>query len=153
MTVAEHRQAWRKWLHRCWQHARRWGVLGGLVLASGATAADAAPAHWMAYAAQAGEALSQRLSRADDPRVARLQSRLAERDDPAAAVTVSLWIDATGTIVDSRFDSLGDAGADADLRALLGATALPSAPPPDMRQPVNLGLALVPPVAGDAPTR
>lgn len=151
-AVAEHTYGWRARLHRWWQQARRWSVLGGLVVASAATAAEAAPSHWMAYAAQAGDVLSQRLSRADDPRVERLQARLAERTDPAAALTVSLWIDATGTITDSRFASLGDAVADADLRALLTATPLPAAPPPDMRQPVNLGLTLAPPAEGAATT-
>lgn len=143
IVAAEQGRTWRQWL-------RRWGALAGLVVASAATAGDAAPAHWMAYAAQAGEVLSQRLSRAGDPRVERLQAHLAERNDPTATLTVSLWIDATGTITDSRFDSLGDAAADADLRALLAATPLPSAPPADMRQPLNLGLTLATPAAGDA---
>jgi len=64
---------------------------------------------------------------------------------------VSLWIDATGNIIDSRFASLGDAAADAELRALLSAAPLPVAPPPDMRQPLNLGLSLIPTAAGDTP--
>jgi hypothetical protein len=66
-------------------------------------------------------------------------------------LTVSLWIDAGGTITDSRFASLGDAVAEADLRALLRDTPLP-APPPDMRQPLNLGLSLAPPAEGAATT-
>ena len=151
-VVAVHTHAWRQRLQRWWRQARRWGVLGGLVVASGATAADAAPAHWMAYAAQAGEVVSQRLGDPADPRVERLQARLAERGDPAASLTVSLWIDASGTITDSRFVSLGDAVADADLRALLRDTPLPAAPPPDMRQPLNLGLSLAPPAEGAATT-
>jgi hypothetical protein len=151
MAVTQPTHVWRQRLHRWWQHARHWSVLGGLVLAGGVTAADGAPAQWMAYAAQAGEVLSQRLSDIADPRVERLQARLAERSEPSAAVTVSVWIDATGTITDSRFDSLGDAAADADLRAVLRATRLPSAPPPDMRQPLNLGLSLIPTAAGDIP--
>jgi len=150
-AVAEHTYGWKERLHRWWQRAHRWSVLGGLVVAGAATAADAAPAHWMAYAAQSGEALSQRLSNTGDPRVERLQARLAERKDPGAALTVSLWIDATGNIIDSRFASLGDAAADAELRALLSAAPLPVAHPPDMRQPLNLGLSLIPTAAGDTP--
>jgi len=150
-AVAEHRYGWRARLHRWWQQARRWSVLGGLVVAGAATAADAAPAHWMAYAAQSGEVLSQRLSNTGDPRVERLQARLAERKDAGAALTVSLWIDTTGNIIDSRFASLGDAVADAELSALLSAAPLPAAPPPDMRQPLNLGLSLIPTAAGDTP--
>lgn len=151
MAVTQPTHVWRQRLHRWWQHARHWSVLGGLVLAGGVTAAEGAPAHWMAYAAQAGEVLSQRLSDIADPRIERLQARLAERSEPSAAVTVSVWIDATGTITDSRFVSLGDAAADADLRAVLRATRLPSAPPPDMRQPLNLGLSLIPTAAGNTP--
>jgi len=151
-AVAEHTYGWKERLHRWWQRARRWSVLGGLVVAGAATAADAAPAHWMAYAAQSGEALSQRLSNTGDPRVERLQARLAERKDPGAALTVSLWIEATGNIIDSRFASLGDAAADAELRALLSAAPLPVAPPPDMRQPLTLGRSLIPPAAGGTPS-
>lgn len=108
--------------------------------------------HWMAYANQTSETLAQQLARADDPRVERLQAWLAGRRDAATAtLTVSLWIDESGRITDSRFVSLGDAAVDADLRGLLNSTPLPSAPPTDMRQPLNLGLSLQPAV--DVPSR
>ena len=149
--MAEHAGGWSQRVRQWWRQARRWGVLGALAVAGSAAAADAIPAHWMAYANLTSETLAQQLARADDPRVERLQAWLAGRGEAATAtLTVSLWIDENGRITDSRFVSLGDAAVDADLRGLLNSAPLPSAPPADMRQPLNLGLSLQPAV--DAPS-
>lgn len=131
----------RRWLAA----AMAWGVLGA------ATAAAAeVPAHWLAYARQAGETLQQRLADGSAT-VAELHGWMErsatwpQRQDP---VVVKLWIDAGGAIERSEFASLGDTDADAALTTLLRSTRL-ARPPADMRQPLVLGLSLRE-VEGDA---
>lgn len=144
---------WGQWW--LWARVRGFLVLGGLA-AAGAAAAAAAPqqipATWLAYAAQASDALGQRLARSEDADVARFQAWLQQHPHAAHAevLAVSLWIDGNGTIIRSQFASLGDAQADADLRALLASTRLPTAPPSQMRQPLRLGLSLQPTEEADA---
>ena len=128
---------------------RRWwrplaSLLGLLALGSGPVAAQEAPAHWMAYAASVGGQLQQRLQQPEDPHVQRVLAWMqAQPATPAPApLVVSVWIAADGRISKLEFDSLGDAGVDADLRATLQAAPLTEAPPTDMRQPLRLGLAL-----------
>ena len=110
------------------------------------TAEPAVPATWQAYAGSASTALAERLARTDDPRVVRLQAFLQQHPTtaPATPLVVSLWIDAGGTVIRSHFTSLGDAQADADLRAVLDHAPLPGPPPPGMRQPLRLGLGVQP---------
>ncbi len=141
---------WGQW--RLWARVRGFLVLGGLAAASAAAAAPPQiPAAWLAYAAQASDALGQRLARSDDADVVRFQTWLQQHPHAAHAevLAVSLWIDGNGTITRSQFASLGDAQVDADLRALLASTRLPSAPPPEMRQPLRLGLSLQPDADAD----
>lgn len=61
---------WGQW--RLWARVRGFLVLGGLAAASAAAAAPPQiPATWLAYAAQASDALGQRLARSEDADVAR----------------------------------------------------------------------------------
>ncbi|WP_079224768.1 MULTISPECIES: hypothetical protein [Stenotrophomonas] len=129
--------------------ARRWwrplaSLLGLLALGSGPVAAQEAPAHWMAYAAAVGGQLQQRLQQPGDPHVQRVLEWMQAQPASAtpAPLVVSVWIAGDGRIEKLEFDSLGDAGVDADLRTTLQAMPLAEAPPADMRQPLRLGLAL-----------
>ncbi|MBD3683120.1 hypothetical protein H3005_14720 [Stenotrophomonas sp. Br8] len=119
-------------------------LLGLLALGSASVSAQDAPAHWMAYAASVSGELQQRLQQEQDPRAQRLLAWLQEYPDTPTPLVVSVWIARDGAISKLEFDSLGDAQVDADLRATLQATALPAAPPKDMRQPLRLGLVLQP---------
>ena len=135
------------WQWRGGARIRGWLVLAGLAAAgTGSSAEPAVPATWQAYAGSASSALAERLARTDDPRVVRLQAFLQQNPDTASAapLVVSLWIDAGGTVIRSQFASLGDAQADADLRAVLDHAPLPGPPPPGMRQPLRLGLGMQP---------
>lgn len=135
------------WQWRGWARLRGWLLLGGLAATSSAGSTESpVPGPWLAYATSASTALAQRLARSEDQRVARLQAFLQQHPDTALTDTlaVSLWIDERGQITRSQFTSLGDAQADADLRALLDHAALPGPPPPGMRQPLRLGLSLQP---------
>jgi hypothetical protein len=96
----------------------------------------------MAYAATAGSELQQRLQQEQDPKVQRVLAWLQAHPQMPTPLPVSLWIAADGRIAKLEFDSLGDAQADADLRATLQSAPLSSAPPADMRQPLRLGLVL-----------
>ncbi|GAB3056648.1 YbaB/EbfC family DNA-binding protein [Stenotrophomonas tumulicola] len=109
------------------------------------------PEHWISFATMAGEHLQARLGSAPDTLIARLQQRTdaAHTGEAARQLVVRLWIADDGKITRSDFDSLGDARVDADLRALLAAEPLPQAPPPDMLQPLVLGLKLQPSADAD----
>ena len=127
---------------------RRWwrslaAVFGALALGSASVSAQDAPAHWMAYAATVGGQLQQRLQLEQDPQAQRVLEWLQAHPDTPTPLPVSVWIAADGRISKLEFDSLGDRQVDADLRAALLAAPL-QAPPPDMRQPLRLGLALEP---------
>ncbi|MDH0172256.1 hypothetical protein N7367_12470 [Stenotrophomonas sp. GD04145] len=129
---------------------RRWwrplaSLIGLLALGgAGAVSAEEAPPHWMAYAATAGSELQQRLQQEQNPKVQRVLAWLQTHPQVPTPLPVSLWIAADGRISKLEFDSLGDAQADADLRATLQSAPLSSAPPADMRQPLRLGLVLQP---------
>lgn len=118
-------------------------VFGALALGSASVSAQDAPAHWMAYAAAVGGQLQQRLQQEQDPQAQRVLEWLQAHPDTPAPLPVSVWIAADGRISKLEFDSLGDRQVDADLRAALLAAPL-QAPPPDMRQPLRLGLVLEP---------
>lgn len=124
---------------------RRWlaAVLAWSAVGAASAAPAEIPAHWLAYAQQAGMTLQQRLAE-ENVTTTELHGWMErsaaqpQRQDP---IVVRLWIDASGEVERSEFDSLGDAGADAALRALLRGTPL-AQPPADMRQPLVLGLSL-----------
>ena len=113
-----------------------------------AVCAPPVPRHWLDYAGAASQQFQAWLGDADDERVQRLHAWLQQRDTndrlmgQAIPVVVQLWIAPDGTVHRLQFDSLGQAQADEDLRALL-LRRLP-APPADMRQPLVLRLSLDP---------
>jgi hypothetical protein len=106
------------------------------------------PQHWISYAALASNQLQSSLSDPANDTVVRLhvamQARLLKEGQPMppAPVVVRVWVATTGKIDRVAFDSLGDAQADTDLRALLTAEPLVEPPPGDMRQPMVLQLVL-----------
>jgi hypothetical protein len=72
-----------------------------------------------------------------------LDIRGAEGDSGAQGertILVRVWIDPDGRVGRVVFDSLGNAQADAALRTLLTAHAIPGAPPQDMPQPIRIRL-------------
>lgn len=116
--------------------------------ASSEVQAQSAPQHWLDYARSASSQFQIWLSDGTDERVMHLHAWLQQRDTndrligvPTPVVT-QVWIARDGQVQRIEFASLGEAQADADLRALLS-RRLP-APPPDMRQPVVLQLSLDP---------
>lgn len=139
----------------------RWGrlrlALGwlGLGLASAAApvvataqAQQQVPQHWISYANLAGNQLQSSLSDPASDTVVRLhawmQARMLKEGQPVPPppVVVRVWVAASGKVERVAFDSLGDAQADTDLRALLTAQPLAEPPPRDMRQPMVLQLTL-----------
>ncbi|WP_143012422.1 TonB C-terminal domain-containing protein [Variovorax sp. EL159] len=106
------------------------------------------PQHWISYANLAGNQLQSSLSDPANETVVRLHAWMQERmlkegqSAPPTPVVVRVWVAANGKVERVAFDSLGNAQADADLRALLTAQPLAEAPPRDMRQPMVLQLTL-----------
>lgn len=122
-------------------------LLAGSALAAAmsvAHAQEAIPAHWIAYAQLTGNELQARLSEGTGDLISRLHAWLYKRHDQGGAhpVNVRIWISPQGWVEKTEFESLGDAQADADLRAILSARPLPEPPPPDMQQPMVLQLTL-----------
>lgn len=110
-----------------------------------ASAQQAAPVHWVSYAALAGGELQHRLSEGSGELVTRLHAWLEQSRDgrmQAGQWVVRIWISAQGNIERAEFETLGSVQADADLRAVLAGKPLSAPPPPDMRQPLVLGLSL-----------
>ena len=103
---------------------------------------------WPASGLLAGNQLQSSLSDPANETVVRLHAWMQERmlkegqPVPPAPVVVRVWVAANGKVERVAFDSLGNAQADADLRALLTAQPLAEAPPRDMRQPMVLQLTL-----------
>ena len=132
-------------------------LAGATCLAASLAAGLAAPAHaatapaaWTEYAGGLAQRIAARLARADDPVAGRLHAFLDAQaaSQPGAApprVVARVWVGADGAVTDARFASLGDAGADADLRAVLLGLGTGPTPPADMAQPVTLRLALATP--------
>lgn len=141
---------------------RRWGWFGMLIVAAGllggsatgwaqtsagAKAAAAIPQPWLAYAQLAGRQFQAWLE-SDGAQANELHQFLEQRilhpvgDVPPAAITVRAWFGDDGRVTRVAFDSLGDAKADDDLRALLTAHPMTEAPPPDMPQPLRVRLGL-----------
>lgn len=137
-------------LRRGWGRLLRACGLVGLALAATGTpvlAQTPVPQHWISYANLAGNQLQSTLSDPADAVVQRLhawlQARLLrEGAPPPPPLVVRVWVAADGRVERVAFESLGDAQADADLRALLTAQPLSEPPPRDMRQPMVLQLTL-----------
>ncbi|MCY1205495.1 hypothetical protein D3C87_930990 [compost metagenome] len=140
---------------RGWRRLRL--ALGGLGLGLSAAAAPLAasaqaqpqvPQHWISYANLASNQLQSSLSDPASDTVVRLHTWMQERmlkegqPVPPAPVVVRVWVAGSGKVERVAFDSLGDAQADTDLRALLTAQPLAEPPPRDMRQPMVLQLTL-----------
>jgi hypothetical protein len=117
------------------------------------------PQTWIAYAQIVGEQFQRSLEAYDDTSNelhAFLEDRMqhAPADTIPSTVTVRAWIGNDGAVTRVAFDSLGDAQADNDLRALLMAHAIGMSPPADMRQPLRVRLVLeakpdAPPTSGN----
>jgi hypothetical protein len=105
------------------------------------------PQTWIAYAQIVGEQFQRSLEAYDDTANelhAFLEDRMqhAPADTIPSMVTVRAWIGNDGAVTRVAFESLGDAQADNDLRALLMAHAIGVSPPADMRQPLRVRLVL-----------
>ncbi|SFQ38512.1 hypothetical protein SAMN05216567_11516 [Variovorax sp. OK605] len=125
------------------------GLAGAAVpMATMAQTQQQVPQHWVSYANLAGNQLQSSLSDPASDTVVRLhawmQARMLKEGQPIppAPVVVRVWVAPNGKIDRVAFDSLGDAQADTDLRALLTAQPLAEPPPRDMRQPMVLQLTL-----------
>ena len=123
--------------------------LGAVSSASGQAPAQPFPQHWMRYAQLASTQLQARLDDHADAAALRLQGWMQDRllprqaaPHPAASLVMRVWLAPSGRVERVEFDSLGNAQADADLRAVLMTQALSEPPPPDMRQPMVMELAL-----------
>lgn len=149
------RLAWRS----SWRRVRYVLQLVGLGLAVSAAPAPATaqglakagspPQHWISYAQLASNQFQAWLSDPGNDTVVRLhgwwQERMLSGGPIIAAVptvVVRVWVAASGQVERLEFPSLGQAQADADLRSLLTAQALSEPPPPDMKQPMVMELAL-----------
>lgn len=110
--------------------------------------AQAIPQHWISYAELVGNQLQDRLGDAQNEAVVRLHGWMQERilkegqASPPAPLIVRLWIAVDGGVRRLEFASLGQAQADADLRAVLTTEPLSEPPPRDMLQPMVLQLSL-----------
>ena len=105
------------------------------------------PQTWITYAQTVGEQFQRSLEAYDDTANelhAFLEDRMqhAPADTIPSMVTVRAWIGNDGSVTRVAFDSLGDAQADNDLRAVLMAHAIGVSPPADMRQPLRVRLVL-----------
>jgi len=105
------------------------------------------PQTWIAYARIVGEQFQHSLEAYDDTANelhAFLEDRMqhAPADTIPSMVTVRAWIGNDGSVTRVAFDSLGDAQADNDLRAVLMAHAIGVSPPADMRRPLRVRLVL-----------
>lgn len=126
---------------------------GLAVSAAPASAAPAVPQEWRIYADVAGDQLAARLGDPADAAAVRLHAWLSENFrehvqdhalEPGRRVpsfVVQVWVAPSGQVRRVEAATLGHVQADADLRAVLTARPLP-APPPHMRLPMVLELAL-----------
>ncbi|CAB3755253.1 YbaB/EbfC family DNA-binding protein [Paraburkholderia humisilvae] len=122
--------------------ALAWGITGH-------AQTTGVPPAWIAYAQLVGEQFQHSLEAYDDTANelhAFLEDRLQhpQGDAVPSMIEVRAWVGADGAVTRVAFDSLGDAQANDDLRALLMAHAIGSAPPADMRQPLRVRLELEP---------
>ena len=120
-----------------------------LPMAAAAQPRQQVPQHWISYATLASSQLQASLGDPTNDTVVRLHASMQSRmrqdgraGPPASVVVVRVWVASSGRVERVAFDSLGDAQADADLRALLTARPLADPPPRDMRQPMVLQLTL-----------
>jgi len=139
-------------------------MLTGMPVAQSYAATTDVPSSWVAYAQLVGQKF-QTWIESDDADAARFQQYLDARMTvrnadslPMPTILIQAWIGPDGRVADVRFDSLGDAQADATLRELLTTHSISSAPPRDMRQPLRVRLSIGPnpeagqqdPVSGEA---
>jgi hypothetical protein len=107
------------------------------------------PQAWITYAQLVGEQFQQSLEAYDDT-ANELHAFLEDRmqhpqvDAVPSMIEVRAWVGADGSVTRVAFDSLGDAQANDNLRAVLMAHAIGVAPPADMRQPLRVRLELEP---------
>ncbi len=152
LSAKRRRETWRGSVRR---------LLGGLgvmivTLSPIAPAQTAVPQHWISYAQLTSNQFQEWLSDGSSDLVVRLHAWLEKRETndrlmgASVPVIARVWITREGWVERVEFDSLGDAQAAADLRALLSRKPLPEPPPPDMRQPLVLQLTLAPAPAGSA---
>lgn len=121
--------------------------LGLAVSSTPVLAQSAPPQNWISYAQLASNQFEGWLSDPENDTVQRLhawmQQRMLQDGQPLSPSLVTrVWVAADGRVGRVEFDTLGNAQADADLRALLTAQPLSEPPPPDMRQPMILQLTL-----------
>lgn len=112
-----------------------------------AASAQTIPQQWIGYAQMAGTQFEAWLSDPASDTAARLHAWMQERSAQGGQfvpppLIVRVWVAPSGQVQRVEFASLGQAQADADLRALMTARVLPEVPPPDMRQPMMLELTL-----------
>jgi hypothetical protein len=105
------------------------------------------PQAWINYAQLVGAQFQRSLEGYDDTANelhAYLEDRMQhpQRDTVPSMVDVRAWIGADGSVTRVAFDSLGDAQADDELRAVLMAHSIGLLPPADMRQPLRVRLEL-----------
>lgn len=125
--------------------------LFGVALVSTAPVGNAQsniPQPWISYARLASGQFQAWLSDGSSDAVQRLHQRLQDRmlkadaNTPPPPLIVRVWVAEDGHVERVAFDSLGDATADSDLRAILTSQSLSENPPRDMKQPMVLKLDL-----------
>jgi len=104
-----------------------------------------APPSWMQFAKLVRYRFESWIG-ADEEVANRLRAYLSDHaggeDGPPQTVAVRAWLNPDGTVERVTFDTLKDARADADLRAILMRGNVGEAPPPEMLQPLNLRFSL-----------
>lgn len=111
---------------------------------------DVAPPAWVAYAERVSTSFRAALEGPTEPaqRFHRFLEQRAQPDvasgvaDVPVVLSIRAWFNASGKVMRIEFAPLGDAQADADLRALLLAQKVGQAPPHGMRQPISVRLSL-----------
>lgn len=103
--------------------------------------AAAAPAAWLAFAADLQNRLQERLAMNDEA-TRRFHEFMNQnnKSSPASAI-VRAWVAQNGKLERIEFDGIDDPAVAVNLRALLAGTNV-SAPPPDMLQPLRLRIGL-----------
>jgi hypothetical protein len=103
---------------------------------------QSAPAEWLAYAATVTDAVKSWLE-ADTDAASRLRLRLDAMQSPSDSSTllIKVWIAPDGRVAQVEGPVKDDAQVDADMADIV-ATARLGPPPPDMPQPLRIGVQL-----------